>query len=106
MTMPTPETNPITEEDIKRGFMLGWVRIGKEHHGANADTVCYIGSNWFYFGGMDAESEGPYEYVTNHDFDEIVRDIVEVVNELAEPYETSSTPNSEWLYYRYLLNND
>ena len=101
---PTPETDPITAYDIMRGFMLGLVHIGRDHYGRDDETVCHIGANWFYFGGLDAERESPYEYVTNHDFGEIVDDIVVAVNSLAVPYD-DGIPRCEWLACRYLLSN-
>lgn len=95
---PTPEDNPITAEDIKRGMMLGWVWLDDDGSGT---TVCRIQQNWFYFGGDDADRENPFEYATNHDFDEIVADIVSAIDDFAV-----DDPDGEWLYYRYVLNND
>ena len=91
--------NEITIDDLKRGFMLGFVRIGSCDL-ACSETVCWIGGNWFYFGGLDAEEEEPFEYVTNHDFNEMLRDISDVLKSFHE------TEPDEWLYYRYILNND
>lgn len=89
----------ISEDDVKRGLLLGWVRLVTDEMGT---TVCSIGDpdRWFYFGGFTAEEEGPYEYTSHMDFDEIVRDIVETLDELRE------TSPTEWLFYRYFLNND
>ena len=91
--------NEITIDDLKRGILCGFVRIGSHHYAIN-ETVCFIGDNWFYFGGLDAELEKPFEYATNHDFDETLQEIAEVLEEFHE------TEPDEWLYYRYILNND
>lgn len=89
---------PITERDIKRGLLVGKVRL-KTHDDC---VVCSIRDNdmYFYFGGFDAEGVTPWEYVTAMDFDEIVADIVNVLDDFRETFP------DEWLYYRYVLNND
>lgn len=90
---------PITVDVLKRGFMLGDVRIGA-HCDACGGTVCIIRDNWFYFGGFDADEEEPFEFVTNHDPDEILRDIADVLFEFQE------TEPTEWLYYYYVLRHE
>ena len=98
----TKDMSEITAYEIKRGFMLGWVRL-VECPDWKGVTVCSIGWNpdlWFYFGGDDAEEQMPFEYASTHDLDAIADRIAEILRELGE-----YSPD-EWAYYRYVLNND
>ena len=93
------ERRPITVKDIKRGLLCGIVKLTLEE----GTTVCHIGGmggNWFYFGGETAEEEGPWDYATNMDFDEIIRDIVTTLDGLR-----ASDPD-EWWFYRFALDNE
>lgn len=88
------ETCPITTDDIKRGFLLGIIRLDRDGLGC---TVCRIGGligNWFYFGGHDAENEPPRAYVRTHDLNDIVADIAAAIDGLGE---------DEWQLYRSFL---
>ena len=90
----------ITEFDIKRGLLCGMVRLEKDHLYGSDDVVCRIGDNAFFFGGTAAECVTPYEYATDMDFDEVVRDIVSTLGDFEKEFP------DEWLYYRYLLSNE
>lgn len=90
---------PITADDIKRGLLVGKVRLVAD---GMSGTMCSIGDQdmRFYFGGFEAEDCMPWEYALNADFDEVVADIVYVLDGFRETFP------DEWLYYRYVLNND
>ncbi len=90
----------ITEFDIRRGLLCGKVQLVKDTLYGSGDTVCRIGLNTFFFGGMSAEGVAPYEYATFTDLDTAVHDIVETL----EDFETEFP--DEWAYYRAVLNND
>lgn len=88
---------PITADDLKRGLLLGNVRLV-----AVDGVACSIGDKdyYFYFGGIGAEETTPWQYVNDMDFDEILRDIVDTLAGFRTEFP------DEWLYYRYVLNND
>ena len=88
--------NKITFEDIKVGIDKGVVRFiidPNNDHG----TVCAIGDNWFYFGGLTAEEENPDEYIKNVPMDTIIQDILNVLNDFKENFV------DEYLYYYFYL---
>lgn len=94
---------PITADDVKRGFLCGLIRLENGPDTACKETVCRIGGAagyYFYFGGVEAEEEGPWEYASHMDFDEIISDIVGTLAGFRE------TDPDEWFYYRSVLNND
>lgn len=79
----------ITRETIKRGFDVGAVRLA-----VIDGIVCFIGDNWFYFGGETAENYSDVEsYIKDVDFDEIVDSIVRTLYELSTEFE------DEFAYY-------
>lgn len=87
----------ITDFDIKRGLLLGLVRLSESIDG----VVCRIGLNYFFFGGVTAEDScSAWQYASDMDFDEIVRDIVDALKAIHD------SDYDEWLYYRSYLNND
>ena len=54
----------ITRELITQGINKGFVRFILDPN-LNTGTVCQIGESWFYFGGTDAESEMPGDFLEN-----------------------------------------
>lgn len=88
---------PITANDVKRGFLVGKVRL--EDDGEQC-VFCSIGDDGLYFGGLTAEDKTTWQYVNDMDFDEIINDIV---TEL-EGYRASFP--DVWLYFRNVLSNE
>lgn len=79
----------ITRETIKRGFETGAVRLV-----VMDGIVCFIGDNWFYFGGETAENYSDVEsYIKDMGFDEVVDSIVRTLYELSTEFE------DEFAYY-------
>lgn len=79
--MNDPETKTqITAEDIRNGLRSGVVRLITDPN-LGCGTVCGIGENWFYFGGLTAEEMTPEEYLRDIPEDDIVREIVETLDD-------------------------
>lgn len=93
----TNDLRPITRKDVKRGLLIGRVRLVSDPFGC---VMCSIGNHdcRFYFGGMAAEGVTPWQYATKMDFDEIVDDIVDTLYEFEREF------TDEWEYYRHVLN--
>lgn len=88
----------VTKEILKQGIDK---RIVKFVLDPNLDTgmVCQIGESWFYFGGTDAESEMPDDFLKNSDKKEIVNSIYDTLEEFRK-YENQD----EYAYYDAYLN--
>ena len=87
----------VSAYDILRGFMCGLVRLDTDDDGL---VVCRIGQNWFHF-ISDGFEGSPFEYASRTPTGDIIASIVDAVNEFCDP-----PCMTEWLYYRYVLNND
>ena len=88
----------ITRELITQGINKGFVRFIPDSN-LNTGTVCQIGESWFYFGGTDAESEMPGDFLNNSDKKEIVNSIYDTLEEFRK-YENQD----EYAYYDAYLN--
>jgi hypothetical protein len=67
----------ITKEMLFNAYVKGWIELKNSPH--NDGVVCYIGEEWFYFGGHEAENSSIEEYKKNFDKETIVNDIFEVL---------------------------
>ena len=67
---------------------------------AESGTVCQIGDNWFYFGGLTAEELSPEEYIKNVPEADIVREIYEVLEDFRK---SESDLSDEYQYYDAVL---
>lgn len=87
----------ITKEQIKIGLDSGVVKLVVDpmEHG----TVCQIGENWFYFGGLTAEEMSPDEYRRDIPQETIVDEIFSVLNDFRERPEFID----EYRYYDAML---
>ena len=65
--------------DLLRGYEKGVVRFVLEP-GCQLGTVCQIGDNWFYFGGLEAEGSIPEEYLANVGWRTAIKDVYNVLN--------------------------
>ena len=91
----------ISSNEIREGLDLGIVRLITDPN-MDEGTVCEIGGSWFYFGGMTAEEMTPEEYLENIPQEDIVREIVETLQEFENELEYSD----EWAYYRAVLDEN
>ena len=89
----------ITKELIIQGINEGLVRFILDPN-LNTGTVCQIGENWFYFGGIDAESEMPDDFLKHSDKREIVNLIYDTLEEF-RMYENQD----EYAYYDAYLHS-
>ena len=74
----------ITKEMIDVGLGVGVVRLITDPSGSG--TVCEISdnenSNWFYFGGANANKKDPKEYMVSITREKLVNDIFETLDEI------------------------
>lgn len=89
----------ITKEQLLDGISHGTVKFIVDPNMGNG-TVCQIGENWFYFGGLTAEEEAPEEYLRNSDQDENIRLILDVLDGFSKDCEEL---RDEYLYYEAIL---
>ena len=88
----------ITTADIKHGIELGIIRFTADPNDASTGTVCTIGDNWFYFGGLTAEETLPEDYIDMVGIDDAVREVKETLDEIKmEDFD-------EYLYYFAFIN--
>lgn len=106
--------NIITKDMIKRGYEQGLIKlkansdsVAYEHvldkmdeTGEEFGVVCYIGENWFYFGGVDAEESMLSEYINSHSSKTIIDKIFEAVDDFRSDFDTFG---DEYMYYYYFL---
>lgn len=90
----------ITKEQIMDGIAHGTVKFIVDPN-MESGTVCQIGDNWFYFGGMTAEQESPEEYLHNSDMEQNVRCILTVLADFASV--GSPAFGDEYRYYEAVL---
>ena len=88
----------ITPEMIRDGLKFGAVAIIDSPNGDGA--VCQIGESWFYFGGMEAETQTGEEYVANTPEEDVVRKICDALYSFRE---TPETYGDEYEYYERTL---
>ena len=62
-------------------------------------TVCQIGDDWFYFGGMTAEELEPSEYLSVVSLDSVIDDVYNAL----ESFRTNRTFRDEYDYYESVL---
>ena len=67
---------------VTKGYKRGLVQIVDSPH--NDGAVCKIGEYWFYFGGETAEEMTASQYTDNVPEEDIVREIVEVLEDFAK----------------------
>lgn len=89
----------ITHEMVRKGIHQGIVRFIIDPNMEDG-TVCAIGDNWFYFGGLLAEETKPENYLEKAGIDKAVNDIYDAVTEIKD------TDQDEYDYYlSYLQEN-
>lgn len=88
----------ITEKLIRDGIRAKLVEFVLDPN-MESGTVCRIGDSWFYFGGLTAEELSPEEYVANVPTDDIVREILETLNDFNGDEELQD----EYDYYEAVL---
>lgn len=98
---------PITAQEVKAGFESGLIHlINAETYGGDG-VACEIGhgfaSNWFYFAGQEGESMTAGEYMRDIPMETIVDEVVEV---LAEFQDGDDADHDEWLFYRYMIDEN
>ena len=91
----------VNESVIKEGIRKGVIKFVLDPNGdGKTGTVCQIGENWFYFGGLTAEQSSPDEYVENVPEEDIVREVLETVLS----FKTSGKElEDEYIYYALYL---
>lgn len=92
------DAGEITEEMIEKGVekcLVNFIVDPNSNHG----TVCSIGEHWFYFGGHEAESSDPDDFIFNVPREDVVREIHGVLCEFKHD------PNFrvEYAYYFHFL---
>lgn len=89
----------ITKEKISRGMEQGVIRLVADPN-MGSGTVCSIGDNWFYFGGLTAEELSPEEYLKEVPKQDIVDEIFTVLEDFKK-YEAEF--GDEYRYYDAVL---
>lgn len=84
----------ITKKMIANGFDTGKVMLTIDPN-TGSGTVCRIGKDWFYFGGLTAEELNPSEYFIQVGFWDTIREILETLDEFAE----DESFKDEYRYY-------
>ena len=88
----------ITEQMVRDGISSGTVEFVTDPN-MGFGTVCKIGDFWFYFGGIEAESMEPKEYLKVTPIDDIIREIMDTLQSFIEDEES----NDEYNYYLSIL---
>lgn len=65
-------------------------------------TVCQIGDNWFYFGGMTAEDMTPQEYLEAIPMDDIISEVFDALEGFRQESEADED-DCEYAYYEAYL---
>ena len=87
----------ITPEMIADGLDAGTVSIVDSPH--NDGPVCQIGDYWFWFAGGEAEQTTAADYAANVPREDIVREIMDVLND----FRTLPENRDEYAYYEAYL---
>lgn len=88
----------ITEKSIQEGLRKGYIKLIIDPN-MESGTVCQIGDNWFYFGGMTAEDMSPEEFSHCIPEGDIVREIYETLDDFPKHEEYQD----EYAYYDAFL---
>lgn len=90
----------ITREMVRKGLSSGYIVLANIPESAN-ETVCKIGENWFFFGGLTAEGLTPEEYRKAVPFEDIVNEIYDTL----EAFRQSNLDEfkDEYNYYETFL---
>lgn len=93
---------PVLKEPvIREGVQKGIIRFVLDPNGdGKTGTVCKIGENWFYFGGLTAEQSSPEEYVRDVPEEDIVK---EVLDTLLSFKDSGKELEDEYVYYALFL---
>lgn len=94
-----PADGKITKALIRDGIRAKLIRFVTDPN-LESGTVCRIGDNWFYFGGMTAEELSPEEYVANVPVEDTVSDIYATLEAFRQDEEYADEYN---YYYHALL---
>lgn len=102
--IPKDNERRITVEQIRDGIAKGVVRFITDPN-LESGTVCAIGDNWFYFGGETAENKSPEEYLKHVPIEDIIRDIMNTLEDfrLWERVEDAFDFGDEYNYYAAVL---
>ncbi len=98
----------ITAQEVQAGFESDLIHlIDANGHPYYGDGVaCEFGSgwlsNWFYFAGPEGESMTAEEYLRNVPMEDIIREIVEVLDDFQHG---DKADYEEWLFYRYMIDD-
>ena len=87
----------ITPEMIADGLDSGTVSITDSPHGDG--PICQIGDYWFWFAGSEAEQSTAADYVANVPREDIVREIMDVLDD----FRTLPENRDEYAYYAAFL---
>ena len=91
----------ITKDQILKGLKNGTVKLVPANAPGTPGTACKIGEYDFWFGGEEAESTTPEEYMKNVPMEEIASEILSALDAFAEdPFDDNVT---EYLYYAAIL---
>lgn len=88
----------ITKDEIKNGLHKGVITLDVDPN-MESGTVCRIGDNWFYFGGLTAEEMSPEEYRKNVPEEDIVNEIFDTL----DAFQKDRYFLGEYEYYASLL---
>lgn len=97
----------ITAREVKAGFESGLIHlINAERYGGDG-VACEIGygfvSNWFYFAGQEGESMTASEYLRDIPMETIIDEVTRV---LVEFQDGDAADHDEWLFYRYMIDEN
>ena len=70
----------ITKEMIRKGVLQSVIQFMPGPNGHV--TICRIGDCWFYFGGQEAETMSPAEYLTSISFDDLVNEVFDAIDSI------------------------
>lgn len=92
------EAPEITKEMIQKGLEQKVIVLAVDPN-LFCGTVCAIGENWFYFGGMVAEESDAEEYLRNTPIEDIVNEIFTALDD----FKTDEDSRTEYAYYAHYL---
>lgn len=88
----------ITIELVKEGLDTGRIRLITDPV-MEMGTVCAIGDNWFYFGGITAEEMEPVNYNDSIPKNDIVQEIYDTLTDFVK----DEVLLDEYMYYEEVL---
>lgn len=89
----------MTKEQIKKAIETKIIKFEVDPN-LGSGTVCQIGENWFYFGGLTAEELNPDEYIRDIPLVTIVDEIFDALEDFCVHEEFMD----EYEYYNSYLN--